>query len=78
MNTKFFDGRNNKILEEKKFSYNTIGQLSKFEVKNFGMGTECPDGGNLTDDYTYSSLNLISNIRHHYKNTICELRFSYR
>ncbi|MGG9961189.1 hypothetical protein [Ferruginibacter sp. SUN106] len=78
LNIKFIDGRNNKLLEEKIYTYSTNGQLLKFEVKNSGMGTECPDGGNLTDEYIYSGLNLISKIRHHYNNTICELRFDYR
>ena len=78
LNVKFFDGRNNKLLEQKIFTYTSNGQLIKFETKNSGMGTECPDGGNLTDEYTYSTLNLISNIKHHYKNTVCELRFVYR
>jgi len=78
LNVILFDGRNNKILEQKIYTYTSIGQLAKFEARNSGMGTECPDGGNLTDEYTYSALNLISNIRHHYKNTICELRFVYQ
>jgi hypothetical protein len=78
LSVKFFDGRNNKLLELKVFTYTSSGQLAKFETKNSGMGTECPDGGNLTDDYTYTTLNLISNIKHRYKKTICELRFVYR
>jgi len=75
---KFFDGRNNKLLEQQIFTYASSGQLAKFETKNSGMGTECPDGGNITDEYTFTALNLISNIKHHYKKTICELRFVYR
>jgi hypothetical protein len=78
LNEKFLDGRNNKLLEEKTFNYNSIGQLTQFQVKNSGIGTECPDGGNFIDTYNYSSLQLIDNIRHHYRNTICELRFAYR
>jgi hypothetical protein len=78
LTVKFIDGRKNKTLEEKIFTYTTNGQLLKLEVKNSGMGTECPDGGNFSDTYIYSSLNLIDNIKHNYKKTVCSLRFVYK
>lgn len=78
LNEKSFDGRNDKLLDEKIYSYNDKGQLTKFQVKNSGMASECPDGNNFEDIYYYSSLQLIDSIRHHYKNTFCELRFTYK
>jgi hypothetical protein len=77
-NQKFYDGRNNKLLEDEIFTYNPEGQLIKYQVKNSGMGTECPDGGNFQNTITYSTLKLIDKIRHQYKNTVCELRFTYK
>jgi hypothetical protein len=78
LNQKFYDGRNNKLLEEQLFSYNSSEQLIKYQVKNSGMGTECPDGGNFTNTISYSEQKLIDKILHQYKKTICELRFVYK
>lgn len=75
---KYYDGRNNKILEQKQYSYNKNGQLIKLTVKNFGIVTECPDNGSYSDTYSYSSLNLIDKIKHQFAKTICELRFEYK
>jgi hypothetical protein len=76
LHVKFYNGISKKPEGEHIFVYKENGQLLKF--KSLGMGSECPEGGNLTDEYTYSALNLISNIRHQYKNIICDLRFVYR
>jgi hypothetical protein len=78
LNEKFYDGRNNKLLQETIFTYNNNEQLITFQVKNSGMGTECPEGGNFTDTYSYTRLQLIDSIKHKYRNTICELRFVYK
>ncbi len=78
LNEKSFDGRNDKLLNEKIYTYNDKGQLTKYQVKNSGMASECLDGNNFQDLYYYSPLQLIDSIRHHYKNTFCELRFTYR
>ena len=78
VNEKFYDGRNNKLLQDENFTYNSEGQLIKYQVKNSGMGTECPDGGNFQNIIIYSDLKLIDRIRHQYKNTVCELRFVYK
>jgi hypothetical protein len=78
VNKKFYDGRNNKLLEDENFTYNSDGQITKYQVINSGMGTECPDGGNFQNIITYSDLKLIHKIRHQYKNTVCELRFVYK
>lgn len=75
---KRYDGRGNKLLQEEHFTYNESNQLIKYQVKNSGMGTECPDGGNFTNTITYSDKKLIDRIFHHYKKTICELRFVYK
>ena len=69
---------NNKLLEESTFTYNNTEQLIKFQVKNLGIASECPDGGNFEDIYTYSSLQLIEKIQHYYENTLCQLRFIYK
>lgn len=78
LDIKYYDGRNNKILEQKQYSYNKNGQLIKLIVKNFGLATECPDNGSYSDTYSYSSLNLIDKIKHQFEKTICELRFEYK
>lgn len=78
LDIKYYDGRNNKILEQKQYSYNKNGQLIKLTVKNFGLATECPDNGSYSDTYLYSSLNLIDKIKHQFEKTICELRFEYK
>ena len=77
LNEKTFDG-NNKLIEESKFTYNNNEQLIKFQVKNSGLATECPDGGDFEDIYSYSSLQLIEKIQHYYENTLCQLRFIYK
>lgn len=77
INEKLFD-RNNVLLMEIIFTYNNIEQLTKYHVKNLGTASECPDDGNFEDVYNYSSLQLIENIKHNYKNTVCELRFVYQ
>lgn len=78
LNIKWYKGKSNKILEERKYNYNKDGQLIKLNVENFGLATECPDNGNYSDTYSYSSLNLINKIKHQFGNTICELRFEYK
>lgn len=78
LDIKYYDGTNNKILEQKKYAYNKNGQLLKLNVTNFGLATECPDNGSYSDTYSYSSLNLINKIKHQFEKTICELRFEYK
>lgn len=78
LNIKFREGKNNKILEQENYIYNIKGQLLKFNVKNLGLATECPDSGDYSDQYFYSALNLIDKIKHSYNKTICELRFEYK
>nr|WP_315247600.1 hypothetical protein [uncultured Flavobacterium sp.] len=78
LDIKYYEGENNKILEQKKYTYNKNGQLIKLIVKNFGIATECPDNGNYSDTYFYSSLNLIDKIKHQFGKNICELRFEYK
>lgn len=78
LNEKVYSETNKKLLEEKMYSYDGSGQLIKSQVKNSGMGTECPDGGNWINTYTYSALHVISTILHTYKNTSCEMRFVYK
>jgi hypothetical protein len=78
LSQKSYYGLNKKLSYEKVLAYTATGQLQYFQTKSSGGGSECPDGGNLDDNYFYSPINLISNIRHHYKNTICEMRFVYK
>lgn len=78
MYVKSFDGRTGELQQEQTYTYNSRGQLVKFQIKDPAAISECPEGNNFEDIYYYSAINLIDHIRHHYKNNICELRFSYK
>lgn len=75
----YFYDKVNKLLQQEKYFYNDYGQLIKASTKSFpGMGTECPDGGNFTNMYSYNKFGLLDSIRHQYKTTECTMRFIYK
>lgn len=78
LNEKTYNGKNDKLLKEKIYTYNANGQLTQFQEINSGMASECPEGDNFNDIYHYSSLQLIDSIRHQFKNIFCDLRFTYK
>lgn len=74
--TSIQDGKNKKI-GSRLYEYNSNGLLISIENKNSGTFTECPDGGNLIERYSYSDSNLLIRIDHYYKLTLCSLRFKF-
>jgi hypothetical protein len=78
LNSKLYD-KSNKLLQDNNYLYNSNDQLTSVIIRSFpGMGTECPDGGNFTNIYSYNQLGLLDNIRHQYKTTECTMRFIYK
>lgn len=67
----------NKLIQEKKYIYNTADQLIEYQEKNLGMASECPDKGTFTNKISYSQ-KLITLIQHQYQATTCSLRFQYK
>lgn len=76
--TRTFDGTGRRLLEQKMYTYTATGQLLTYQVKNTGVGTECPDGGSYTNAYEYAPTQLIRRITHTYGHVRCEMRFEYR
>lgn len=68
---------NNKLIQEKKYTYNATEQLIEYQQKTSGMASECPDKGTFTNKLSYSQ-KLIALILHQYQNTTCSLRFQYK
>ncbi len=76
--SKFYD-KSNKLLQEEHYTYDSTNRIIKYIQKSYpGMGTECPDGGNFTNIYSYNSMTLLDTIRHRFKSTQCLLRFEYK
>jgi hypothetical protein len=75
--TVLFNGKGKKI-GDRFYDYNNMGMLTGLETINLGMFTECLDGGNLIEFYSYSDSNLLTRIEHIYKNTFCTLRFEFQ
>jgi hypothetical protein len=67
-----------KLLQEETYTYNSAGQLTRYKVKSPGMASECPDGNEFEDVYSYASIQLIDRVLHVYGNTVCTLRFVYK
>ncbi len=74
---KLFDARG-KLLQEKNFEYDNEGRITKYRVKSPGMGTECPDGGNITNNFCYKADGSYSKVFHYYKNILCEMTVEYK
>ena len=76
--SKFYD-RANKLLQEEYYAYDPANRIVKYIQKSYpGMGTECPDGGNFANIYSYNSMGLLETIRHTFKTSQCLLRFEYK
>jgi hypothetical protein len=76
--SKFYDKSNN-LLEEGRYTYDSTNRIIKYIQKSYpGMGTECPDGGNFTNIYSYNSMSLLDTIQHRFKTTQCLLRLEYK
>lgn len=73
---KLYDG-SNKLIQEKKYTYNSSEQLIEYQEKNLGMASECPGNGTFTNTLSYTQ-KLIAIMRHRYENTTCSLRFDYK
>jgi hypothetical protein len=59
------------------YTYDERNQLIGFKTRNYGMFTECPDKGNISDIYKYSDTNLLIGIEHYYQNTCCSSRIEF-
>jgi hypothetical protein len=75
MITKFDNG---KKTGTRKYAYDNKGRLVKLTITSISGYTECPDGGNLTERYTYTDLNILNSIIYKYKKAICTMRLEFR
>lgn len=66
------------IAFEEYFEYDSNNRLLKYQsISGQGSGSECPDGGNYTDNYKYDDDLLIA-IYHTFRENTCEMTFEYR
>jgi hypothetical protein len=71
--------KSNKLLRENQYTYDNNNRLIKHTQKSYpGMGTECPDGGNFINIYSYNSSGLLDKIQHKFKTIQCLLIFDWR
>lgn len=68
----------NKPAYKKVFKYDSLGRLIKYVQSSGGDGSECPNKGNFSNEFTYNSEGLLVEQRHTFANTLCILQFEYK
>ena len=67
------------IAFEEHFEYDSNNRLLKYQsISGQGSASECPEGGNYTDNYKYNDNGLLIAIHHTFGQNICEMTFEYR
>lgn len=72
---KYYEG---KKIGTRTYVYDSEKHLIKLKTTSVKGHTECLDGGNLIEVYSYNNSNLLTAIKHSYRNTVCNLRFDFK